>query len=277
MKTTILFIFSLISLTFQSAFSQDSIPNGNLEAWYNPNSAISWQTTNDLLPVGFINCFQTSNSHSGSWAMQMKTIDMNGFVVPAVLTLGNVGMGYTNGGIAFTNRPVALHLYLRHPSAGDEVFVAVQFFTAGEVIGGNSWSTTDSIADYTEIVIPISYNNELLPDTMNITLLTDPYTIGSMMQIDDFEFEYTISANREIESIETACFYPNPCADKLYLKTNQNTPIILDILNTNGQLVKHKQQLLSGQFIDLSDLPTGMFIVQYFQNGQWFRNKIIKQ
>ena len=194
MKLSRLAFLIILIIPFQFLYSQDTIQNGGFETWYTPNYVQHWQTTNNVLPPGFVNCTQTSNSHTGNFAMQMKTIDMDGYLIPGVLTLGTVGIGFTSGGVPFTGKPVALHLFIRHPSAGDEIFLATEFFLEGEVIGGGSWSTTDSIAEYTEIVIPINYTSNFNPDTMNITLLTDAFTEGSMIQVDDVSVEYPITA-----------------------------------------------------------------------------------
>ena len=111
--------------------AQDTIPNGSFENWNSSTSPEIWHTVNELLPPGSITCNKTSNSYEGSYALSMKTIDLGGMNVPAVATLGTVGMGFTEGGIPFTGRPESLTGYFKHPSSGDFVMLIVQFFNKG--------------------------------------------------------------------------------------------------------------------------------------------------
>lgn len=275
MKISFLFITAFLALALSPTFSQDSIPNSGFEDWFNPNYAIDWQTTNGLLPAGLVNCFQTNNSHTGDFAMQMKTIDLAGNLIPAVASLGTVGIGFTEGGIPFTGKPVALHVYVRHPSTGNEVFIAAEFFNSGESIGGGSWSTTDSLADYTEITIPINFSGTLNPDTLNITLLTDAWTEGSMMQVDDLGFEYLPTVSPETQFSERLLFFPNPCSNQLFYKYSGNIPPIMEIYNSNGR--RMVQQQSKGQTIETGSYPAGLYIVHYSMDGNEYRYKFIKR
>jgi hypothetical protein len=154
-------------------FAQDTLPNPDFEQWITNTIPNSWSSTNTLLPPGNIVCFRTTNSQTGNYAVQLKTIDLDGMAVPGVLTLGYVGMGFTAGGIAFTQKPLSLKGYIRHPSYGDEVMIIAEFYKNGNQIGSGFWSTTDSIGDYTEFVAPIVFQSMDTPDTLNITIITD--------------------------------------------------------------------------------------------------------
>jgi len=128
MKITSLILFASLIFSFHITNGQDTIPNRNFETWYNPTTPAHWESTNLLLPPGNINCNQTTNSYSGEFALQLKTIDLNSIPVPGVATLGTIEMGNTSGGINFTSRPVALHGFFRHPTSGDEIMIAIEFF-----------------------------------------------------------------------------------------------------------------------------------------------------
>ncbi len=135
MKHTLTFIISIVfSLVY--AYGQDTIPNGNFENWitvYNPES---WETTNLLLPPGVNNCTRSTSSYTGTYALYMESIDLDGMVVPGVATLGTLEIYNTKGGIPFTSKPVALTGFYQHPSSGDEILIGVEFFKDGAEIGG---------------------------------------------------------------------------------------------------------------------------------------------
>ena len=143
MKKIIILLLVFIPVLVSNLFTQDTIPNGYFENWFSNTLPHNWHTTNSMLPPGVVNCNQSGNSYEGDYALQLKTINMEGTIVPAVATLGELGFGYTIGGIPVNSRPDALNGYFIHPSSGDEVMVAIQFFKEGVEIGGGYWSTTD--------------------------------------------------------------------------------------------------------------------------------------
>ena len=60
------------------------------------------------------------------------------------------------------------------------------------------------------------------------------------------------------------------------MQTTDNSPLIIDIFQFNGQLMKQVQLTGSEQSIDVSGLPPGMYILHYIKQGQVFRNKFLK-
>lgn len=258
-------IFTLIVFTCLSAstiLSQDSIPNHNFESWITYYNPIGWETTNLLLPPGTLNCFQSDESYEGDYAIQLKTIDVFGSPVPGVATLGTMEMNNTSGGIPFSERPMQLTGYYKHLSAGDEVFMAVQFFKEGELIGGGEWSTTDSIPEYIEFSISISYSSEAFPDTMNITFLTDAYQIGSGLFIDALSFEYeTTGIKIPIRSEATFSCYPNPSKGTITIDVDTDKKVEVMLYTLHGQLLKKTDFVFKRTTINLDGIKPGVYFI----------------
>jgi len=270
------FIFSMIFLiTANSLLSQDSIPNQDFEVWNSSTSPKFWQSTNIFLPPEYITCSQTSNSYNGIYAVQLKTIDMDGNLIPGVLTIGNIEIGYTSGGIGFSGKPESLKGYFRHPSAGDLVMVVVQFYKNGNEIGSGFWSTTDSIPGFIEFIAPITFQSTENPDTVNITILTDQYILGSSITLDALHFEYTttsiINSPKEHMSI-----YPNPCNKYVVLDLPRDESFEICIFDLSGKMVLEKTWPKQNR-IDTSELPPGTYILLVKTSMAIYREKLIKK
>ena len=255
--------------------SQDTIPNGNFENWNTNTSPANWSTVNNLLPLGFFACNQTTNSYEGTYALSMKTIDLDGMLVPAVATLGIVGMGFTEGGVPFTGKPESLKGYFKHPSSGDAVMLAVQFYNQGNQIGGGSWSTSDSIGEFTMFEVPINFTSVLMPDTMNITILTDQNVLGSNMIVDALHFEYP-PVKVEEAYYNSIKVYPNPCHDFIFIKNEEKINSI-KVMNIAGTVFIHEDIYTNQPGIDLSNLPEGLYILEIGAGGKVYHQKIIKK
>ncbi len=274
MKTTLMLVALALSIQL---LGQGSIPNKDFENWITSTNPKNWQTTTQMLPPGYITCQRTTNSYSGDYAIHLTTIDMEGWIVPGVITLGELGIGYTSGGIGFSERPTALKGFLRHPSWGDEASVFVQFYKEGNEIGGGGWSTSDSLPDYTEFTLFIQYSSIVNPDSMNITILTDQNMEGSSIMIDELHFEYpTTGMSEPADRQLNLRIHPNPCKDRIHLSGNDSHPWEADIYDLSGRSVVSTETGEGGS-IDTSPLPDGTYVLLVRSPVGIFREKIIKQ
>jgi hypothetical protein len=57
--------------------------------------------------------------------------------------------------------------------------------------------------------------------------------------------------------------YPNPATDWLYLKYENTSKITLEIYNLSGQLVLQHQQIAPKEGIEISHLPTGLYLLRF--------------
>lgn len=76
--------------------------------------------------------------------------------------------------------------------------------------------------------------------------------------------------NLETDYPEVLKYYPNPVVDQLNFSKNLAVFFIVDM---NGKKVVEGR----GQSIDISELKTGIYILNYQTNGQWMTKKIVKQ
>lgn len=258
MKQTLI-ISILIIFTLNFSFCQDTIPNHNFENWYTNVHPENWETTNLLLPIGVNNCYRSENSFSGTYAISLETIDMDGLIVPGVATLGTLGFNNSTGGISFSAKPIALKGYYIHPSSGDEVLIGVEFFKDGVEIGDGQWTTTDSTGDYSEFVIPITFYSNQIPDTLNITILTDQYDVGSKLIVDNLEMEYQSTGVSSINDKNEVLCYPNPSSGIFTFQMDKMDDVVIQIYNMEGRLVNETQGLLSKSTIDLSNYRAGVY------------------
>ncbi|MCD4729741.1 MAG: T9SS type A sorting domain-containing protein [Bacteroidales bacterium] len=276
MKNKLLFTISIV-FAFTCAYGQDTIPNRNFENWITNYHPKNWETTNLLLPAGVNNCYRSTNSYTGAYALHLESIDLNGQIVPGVATLGTLEVFNSKGGIPFTSKPIALRGFFQHSSTGDEILIGIEFFKDGVEIGDGVWTTTDSVSDYTEFIIPISFYSNQNPDTMNITLLTDQIKEGSSVFIDALEFEYeltSVSGNYPDES-KLRCF-PNPSNGLITLDTDhlQNAVIIYDLRGRSVKKVVPSAKLTK---IDLRKLSPGIYTIACHSDNKVSFQKLIIQ
>ena len=142
-------------------------------------------------------------------------------------------------------------------------------------MGSAYWETSDSIAEFTMLVAPITYTTAENPDTMNITIVTDQYTVGSSMVIDALQFEYP-PVNVEKVEINSTKVYPNPCNEILTV-SSENPIESVQILNMTGKLVLEKRKLGKNSTLHLQDLPSGMYIVRINDEKSSRHQKIMKR
>ncbi|MCD4683211.1 MAG: T9SS type A sorting domain-containing protein [Bacteroidales bacterium] len=267
---------TLISFAFLHSYGQDTIPNHGFEQWITPINPTHWESTNIMLPPGTINCYQTTNSFEGEYALQLKTIDLSGTPVPGVVTLGTIDYYISYGGVPFSERPVALKGYLRHPSSGDEILIGIEFFKNGNMIGGGLFTTSDSIPEFTEFIVPLDYTSNEYPDTLNITILTDPYVMGSSLLVDalEFEFETTGVSFLNENNQEIRCF-PNPSNGIVNIEFPEYSDYTIKVLNLNGEVLIKKEIHSDICPLNLEALNPGMYIIRTDGNNIIYSDKVI--
>jgi hypothetical protein len=270
---TLLTTISLLIFVFTSR-AQDTIPNNNFEYWLSNTNPENWNTVNDLLPFGNAACFQSTDGYEGDYALFMKTIDLDGLIVPGVTSLGTIGMGFTEGGVPFQSRPESLSGYFKHPSTGDMVMLAIEFFKNGEIIGFANWATSDSIPDYTQFTVPITFTSAEEPDTMNITILTDQNVLGSALTLDALSFTFPPVNVEELKSNNVE-IYPNPCFDFLNFTSEKNVRSV-EVLTLSGDIIYVKQNMEGASKLDMRDLPKGLYILRFSSDEAIFQQKIVK-
>ena len=147
-----------------------------------------------------------------------------------------------------------------HNSFGDEILIGIEFFTNGVQIGGGLLTTSDSIPEFAEFVIPIEFYSNENPDTLNITILTDPYAIGSSLNIDALEFEFETTGTDLSEDLgqDMNCF-PNPSTGILNIEFPASD-FTLKVLNLTGEVLVDKKCYSNEIALNLEFLKPGSIL-----------------
>ncbi|MCB2221623.1 MAG: T9SS type A sorting domain-containing protein [Bacteroidetes bacterium] len=268
--------FLLVIFAIHS-YAQDIIPNGGFENWAGFNVPAQWQTTNQFMPPGIFTIQKSDSAFEGNFAMEMETIDLDGMLVPGVATLGILEIGSTHGGIPFTARPLSLSGYVKHPSQGDEVMLYIEFLKNGSTIGSGFWSTTDSIGSYSLFQAPITFFSSEDPDTMNITILTDPFGPGSKLYIDGLKLNYPLTEISSKKENENLRIYPNPATNHITVSLEHAAVHSIRIIDMKEVEIKNiKVNEHEKMKINVENLPHGLYFLIIETDQTAIREKLIK-
>jgi hypothetical protein len=209
MKTIILFI--ACSLLLSRLASQD-IPNAGFENWVdvgNYQNPEFWDTANmSVFFNSVITTSKTEDSHSGSFAAKMETKDFITFTIPGLVTLGDFEIDIWNmetsitEGTPFNLRPDKLNLYYKYnPAAGDKMRIGMWLLRDDgtdipDTVATALYESTAMVQNYTLLSLDIDYRSNETPEILNIIAVSsnpENPTAGSVLIIDDLEFEFTSS------------------------------------------------------------------------------------
>ncbi|MGQ1948816.1 T9SS type A sorting domain-containing protein [Geofilum sp. OHC36d9] len=79
------------------------------------------------------------------------------------------------------------------------------------------------------------------------------------------------------ELLENIKIYPNPSTGLFYFISNDETQVQISVYNSNGSLIIHDNIVSNKWVIDLSDQPSGIYVLKVFSNNKMLTNKLIKQ
>jgi hypothetical protein len=163
--------------------SAQTIPNAGFETWSSGIPA-GWGTSND--PPTYINVTQSTDSHSGSFAIRGEVTDIG-------LGFGYSPSVYTDPLLLANARPVALHGWYKSSLLGGAMLHIVVAMSKGDSgIGGASLPITSSSDTYKEFVANILYLTGDIPDSaeilMSIAGTATLAAVGSNFVIDDLSW-----------------------------------------------------------------------------------------
>ncbi len=200
---------------------QTVIPNASFESWTtggNYSDPVGWDTPNEelmLIPFIGITVVSKSTDHhgTGSYSVKLETkhytippTDVPGFMTCGKLTVSLISGTYSlTGGVPVTDIPTHLKGYYKYfPKGGDSCAIGIGLTkTTGTIldtIGMGSFSTKDTIADWTPFSAWIDYISTVVPDTMNIVAMStaqEVMTIGTVLYVDDLYLDYTVGYDKK--------------------------------------------------------------------------------
>jgi len=92
-------------------------------------------------------------------------------------------------------------------------------------------------------------------------------------------FKITVSSASAVSDVsgEGISIFPNPVKDALYIEFNDNYDILFDIYDVNGKKMLSGDKSVLSDFIDLSGLSAGIYILKLRYAGKTVFRKLVKQ
>ena len=263
MKKTLLSLIAFLCCITMATNAQ--IPNSGFENWTGGDPD-NWATSNSF-PVSLINITQTTDSHSGSYAVRGDVI--NFLSAPAVPIIQS---GPDATGFVISEQYHSFELYYKFTSVGGDKFsVNVALEKAGNPIAQGAVALPSTMSTYTYLSVPLTYTTIDIPDLAIIQIsISGPVTgldvhLGSVMFVDDLSFSFSTGIKNSSASDLIGKCFPNPSSDIVSIPLNESVSegIIVYVFDSYGKEVKkmsgYQQQDGKNGFQfsveDLSSLP----------------------
>lgn len=261
------------------------LPNHDFEKWDSTGyeDADNWMGLNDLAVASGVSAdaVKTTDAHTGSFAMQIKTEIANPFGqgndTLGYVTTGSLGRGGLVGGFPYSNRPIKLSFYYKYnpTNSNDSANAGVWINYKGKKLD-SSFVSLPASSSYTLYEMTIPYIGKNMPDTVNIAFASSNVAakkhggiayIGSTFIVDDLLFTDYTGIEEQNSNISMLNIFPNPATNSLYLQCykNDNEAIDFTINNTLGQVVFSKKMNIAAndnnpQKIQIGNLASGIYI-----------------
>lgn len=136
----------------------------------------------------------------------------------------------------------------------------------GSVVGTIPYSATAQTTTISNINV-----------TGNITVVIEDNDSGSArIGIDDLSWTCHTNLGIKEDKISNTKFYPNPLnGNKLYIETNQSLKI--EIFNILGKRIISDEVNSNKNYLNVSDLNSGMYLIKISNDNQTITKKLIKQ
>jgi len=275
-------ILSIVFICGIALTANAQIPNPGFENWTSGNPD-GWATSN-AFPAGLINVTQTTDCHSGSYALRGDVINYFSTIVEPVIQSGPGGRGF---GISLQYHSFELY-YKFAPVGGDKFSINVGLKKAGVTIAQGAAAPTATVSTYTYLSVPINYMTNDTPDTAIIQIsITGPVTgsdfhVGSVMFVDDLLFSLTTGISDIFPTDMIGKCYPNPASDIINIPITENVSgeVTLNVFDAYGkevkQLVGNPQQYSSNVFqFSVEDFSTGLYFYSVSGQSGHYQGKFI--
>lgn len=256
-------------------------PNTNFETWTTVESLepVDWWTPNFVL-INQTPCVtQSTDAHSGQYALRIENVLSNFGDTLGFVTNGYFGPNNFMGGMAVTQNPTKVTGYYKYAPVGNDTALVGIFISKFDATFGYSVRLDSMLvklpaaASYTYFEAPLFYNGWPVADTLNITFAagnfqndTSLLVPGSVLLVDDIEVFYNPVVVKDLALEQAQLVFPNPAQNRLFIKLEK------DEANQSFKLFDAKGTLiLDGKCtyqdgmvasIDISDVPQGLYFYQ---------------
>jgi hypothetical protein len=270
------------------------LPNSNMESWVmgTRNQAISWSSPDNFMHWPFADSSVvaiSTDAFSGNYALLLRNNTQNG-------QYASISTRSYGSGSPIPSFPVS-HLYQNlyghfkfHQDNNDTLFMNVNMYNSGQIIGGGYSMFTSTILNYQDFSIHITYfSGSLIPDSSYISFQiwkNDGQTPpgASFALIDDLSFDgliQTVPIENLSDNVAMNLF-PNPVDNNLSILL-KNFPLLpgktaeIQIMDIRGRIVKTEnleaKELLQ---IDVSSLSSQLYFLKLSIEEKFIITKFIK-
>ena len=302
-----IYILIAIFVLSTNLFSQQQVINSDFETWdlypgsngypdyENPNPDGTWATGNlsSHLTLGVTPMTEkTTDCVSGNYAVKMTTQEIFNLPAAGSCWLGTLTMsGYTpitTFGIPYTDKPNYFNGYYKYiPVQGDSCHIYA-YLSKWNIATGKrdtiAWTALlgkTTVSTYHTFSLEFDYYLQDTPDSITMVFTSSANgenyegQIGSTLYIDNVKLSMTDDI-KDVNSSFIVDVFPNPTNGTIKIVSNINTETNYSIFNINGQNVKSGNINSKLEFIDLSDLISGIYFIKIKNiNGNLIK-KIIK-
>jgi len=249
------------------------ITNPGFENWTSGDPD-GWVTSN-AFPAGLVNVTQTTDRHSGSYALRGEVVNLFGTPMGPVIQSGTGGTGFP-----ISEQYHSFELFYKFTSIGGDKFsVNVGLEKAGNPVAQGAAALPATVGSYTHLTVPLTYMTGDVPDLAIIQIsITGPvtgsdYHLGSVMFADDLLFSLSTGIdNNSFPGLNRRCF-PDPATSIVNIPMSDfvSGASVLTIFDARGREVRHiaihPQQNGKDVFqFSVEDFPAGLYL--YSISGQ---------
>lgn len=287
MKKFLSFILAVTIMTFLSRSVSAQIPNAGFENWTGnyPNGWVTNSVPGIVEPIT-----QSTNAHSGSYAVRGEVLNAFGIPFPPSVFTGDTTAGLV--GFPVSQRYASLTGYYQYqPVGGDVMLVSVAMYTVSGpdtmVVGGGAEFMASTGATYTQFSMPIFYSpGTPAPELASIhfyitdTSGTGQLHPGSVMLIDDLDFSGVVGIEDDgagflPEEIVLEQNFPNPFnpSTTIAFSLSRAQTVSLTVYDVQGRVVAKiidREQRSAGEHAvnwQAGSLPSGVYFYRLEAGG----------
>ncbi|RLD42780.1 MAG: hypothetical protein DRI89_06420 [Bacteroidetes bacterium] len=283
-------IFTLVLLLSIISFGMaQTLPNNDFEIWESGGTYEEpefWHTPNPFTAIaGAVGVTKTEDAYSGTYAARLETIDLLGGSIqaPGLLTLSDFNVDIGSGDFSFSggyflqeNVSRLTGMYKYAGVNGDSASIVIYNFKhpEGEEIDtiGIGVTFLHDTEDWTPFEVIMENNNNHLPDTFNVMVLSSGSTdlnIGSVLFVDSISIETNTGIIDLWNPLASLHVYPNPAGEMVNFEANDMaSDRVLTIYDLNGRMLSKSDFNDKAIQVDTKVFKTGILSYQVTEKGK---------
>lgn len=254
-----------------------NVPDPGFEDWSTEVVELpdNWYTLSEMLvPMGLENAIKTIDANSGTYAIEMTTIQEPNFgdTMSSFISVGPVDFNAQGSPwipAPYNATPTTISgAYKYSPANNDAAWVQVQFFAAGVPVG-NHVEMIGTAATWQTFTAALTISSQ--PDSM-IFLAYSGDNPGSVLKLDDLALSGGDVGLNEFASMDVS-IYPNPASSVVMIKAEGMYNY--SIVDLAGNLVMTENNINGAIQLDINNLSSGAYVVKISNDNMIETHKLI--